>query len=117
MTQPTIPWDRDVSLPVSGLTPAARHASASGAQAAGKGQSGRTRAYLRMLAEHGPCNDMEASALLGCYRTSINSIRHALMYAGLVEETGQFDVETFASGRVTRRQRYALTARGQEVAR
>ena len=111
---PSFDWDRDVNVPVSGRTARARHASASGAQVAAIGRGAKTRDYLRLLwhvDRSGGLNDDAAARLLGVYRTSICSIRNACMLAGLVEETGVYDVAQFGA-RTTRRQRYRLTARG-----
>jgi len=110
-TQPPLDWDRDVSLPVSGHTPAARHASSTGAQAGQRTHGRKSLAYLRALAvaEGDGLNDFDAAQVLGIYRTSVNSVRAALMRAGLVEETGAFDLTEFG----TRRQRYRLTAAGR----
>ena len=109
--QPRLDWDRDVSLPVSGRTQAARHASSTGAQAGQRTHGRKSLAYLRALAvaERDGLNDFDAAQVLGIYRTSVNSVRAALMRAGLVEETGTFDLTEFG----TRRQRYCLTAKGR----
>lgn len=109
--QPRLDWDRDVSLPVSGRTPAARHASATGAQAGQRTHGRKGLAYLEALERAGAAglNDFDAGQVVGIYRTSVNSVRAALMRAGLVEETGAFDVTEFG----TRRQRYRLTAAGR----
>lgn len=107
-------WDGDARKPVSGRTSRARHSSATGAQAAAVVHGARTLTYLERLARAGAdgLNDFAAAELLGVFRTSINSIRHAVMVAGLVEETGAFDLARFGS-RATRRQRYRLTAAGR----
>jgi len=114
MTASSFEWDRDVNVPVSGRTARSRHASATGAQAASVGRGVRTRAYLQVLYQAGArgLNDDQAAAILGIYRTSINSIRNGSMNAGFVAETGQYDAAIFAN-RSTRRQRYALTASGR----
>jgi hypothetical protein len=111
---PGFDWDRDVNLPVSGRTAHARHASATGAQQAALGRGPKTRAYLVALRAAGVAglNDEAAAAIVGVYRTSINSIRSSLMHAGLVEETGAYDVTAYG----TKRQRYALTAAGTTFA-
>ena len=107
---PTFDWDRDVNLPVSGRTARARHASATGAQQAATARGRKTRAYLVALRAAGVdgLNDAAAAAIVGVYRTSINSIRSSLMHAGLVGETGRFDITSYG----TKRQRYALTPAG-----
>lgn len=109
--QPRLDWDRDVSLPVSGRTPAARHASSTGAQAGQRTHGRKALAYLEALSQAGArgLNDFDAGQVVGVFRTSINSIRHAVTAAGMVEETGAFDVTEFG----TRRQRYRLTAAGR----
>lgn len=46
----------------------------------------RTRAYLRFLYRHGPATDHEAREALSLPLSSINSIRHGVMVAGLVDK-------------------------------
>lgn len=65
MTQPRIDWDRDVSLPVSGRTTQARHASATGAATASKTRGRLSVAYRDLLIACGPLSDHEAARLLG----------------------------------------------------
>lgn len=113
MSQPGFDWSGDVNKPVSGRTSRSRHSSATGAQAAASVHGARTLAYLALLGRHADgLNDDTAGRLLGIYRTSVCSIRNAVMDVGLVEETGRFDVATFGS-RSTRRQRYRLTPAGR----
>ena len=106
MTQPRLDWSADVSLPVSGRTPAARHASASGAQQAAGTRGKLTLAYWALLRDVGPRSDHEASKALGCGLSSINSVRDALK--DLVEPSGDFQVVTWPSGRVTERVRWRI---------
>lgn len=67
-------------LPFEGSTPAAAHASWTGARAAGPRRRQQTDRYLRVLKAHGAAGitDHAASVLTGLPLSSINSIRHGL---------------------------------------
>jgi hypothetical protein len=93
MTQPHLDWSSDVNLPVSGRTPAARHASATGAQFASRGRSERSLRYRQLLMTVGPLSDHEAAKLIGCMHTSINSLRDSC--GDRVVPSGQFEVCTW----------------------
>lgn len=89
MTQTGFAWDADVSLPVAGRTPLARHCSATGAQAAAV-RAGSLLA--RLLEEFGRAEQLtlaEAAALLVVQPHSLcstwNRAEHTL---GWIEETG-----------------------------
>ena len=105
MTQPTLDWSRDVSLPVSGRTSQARQASATGAQAAVTRRGALTLRYLALLA-HGPCSDHEAARALGCGVSSVCSIRNGVSH--LVEPSGTYECVTWPSGHMTRRARWRV---------
>lgn len=113
--QPGFDWDRACDLPVAGRTPAARHASATGAQVAQRHYGVKCLRYLALLAEHGDegVGDHAAMALLIALGLrvasvgSINSIRASL--GPLVEHTGAFDATAFGS----KRGRYRLSAEGR----
>lgn len=75
MTQPGFNWSSDVSLPVAGRTPAAKLASATGAQVAARTRGAVSLAYRRLLMEVGPLSDYEAARALGRAVSSINSTR------------------------------------------
>ena len=104
MTQPAFDWSRDVALPVAGRTPAARHASATGAQAAEPHRGRLTTAYLRLLEEVGPRSDPEAARLLGVGVSSICSIRNGC--GALVEPSGVFETKVWPNGSVSQRVRW-----------
>lgn len=96
-TQPNL----DFSLPVSGRTPHARHASASGARHASERRGQQTLAYLKLLAECGPLSDPSAARMLGVGVSSICSIRNGL--GALVRSSGAFETVTWPSGGQTKR--------------
>lgn len=102
--QAALDFDRDVNLPVSGRTPAARQASATGAQAAGRDRLVLQRAYWDLLGTHGALSDFEAARILGRAVSSINSTRNA--FGARVEPSGDYETATFADGRTTRRVRW-----------
>ena len=76
MTQPGFDWSADVSLPVSGRTPSARHAGATGAQVAARTRGAVSLAYRRLLIEAGPLSDYEAAQALGRLVSSMCSVRN-----------------------------------------
>jgi hypothetical protein len=98
MTQPGLDWDRDVSLPVSGRSSAARHAGATGAQQAVRGRGAVTLAYVALLRQMGPLSDHEAAKLLGRQVSSVNSIRNGL--ADRVRPSGAYQDTEFGTRRV-----------------
>lgn len=115
MKQQSIAWDADVSLPVSGITPHARHASASGAVVAQRRIGRKVLAYLSLLqtvGNHG-ISDFGAVLALNMHERlvagvqSINSIRDSL--GDLVEHTGTYERTEFNS----RRGKYRLSAAGR----
>ena len=102
-----------LDLPFSGTTPQSRHCSALGAQDAARRWRGQCRAYLLLLASHGPCSDWDAHLYLALERTTINARRRDLRLHGLVEaEPGQFSKGP--SG--VRNCRWQLTEQGQRAA-
>lgn len=98
MTQGRIDWDASVSLPIAGRTPATRHASATGAQAAAPSRGRLSVAYLELLRVAGPLSDHAAAKALGCCLSSVNSTRNGL--GGLVEPSGEFESSEFGTRRV-----------------
>jgi hypothetical protein len=104
MTQPFLDWSRDVTLPVSGRTPGARHASSTGAQVAALTRGDATRRYLALLREGGPLSDHEAARMMGCGTSSINSIRNGCR--GLVAESGTYEEMAWPGGKITKRVRW-----------
>lgn len=98
MTQLGIDWSRDVSLPVSGRTPAARHSSRSGAVVAARTRGAVALAYRRLLIEAGPMSDHEAAHALGRLVSSVNSTRHG--WRDHVVPSGQVETTPWGSHRV-----------------
>lgn len=62
-------------LPFSGSTPAARHASWTGAQHATKTRGEKQATYAQILRNHGPMTDQDVAALTTWPLSSVNSIR------------------------------------------
>ena len=89
---------------ISGLTPAARHASWTGARSAREGRTGKTRQYLALLAKHDGVSDQHAAELLSLPLSSINSIRNGARE--LVEPIG-FET-AYVGSRTTRRTRWRI---------
>lgn len=100
MTQPAL--DFDVSLPISGKTPRARHASFTGARMAAARRGEKTLQYLALLAVT-PLSDNQAAPLVGVGLSSICSIRNACVRAGLVQDSGTDEVVVWPGDRMTRR--------------
>lgn len=98
MSQLGLDWSRDVNLPVSGRTPAARHAGATGAQVAAKARGEVALAYRRLLIESGPQSDQEAAKALGRLVCSMQSTRHG--WGTHVVPSGQFELTPFNTKRV-----------------
>lgn len=111
MTQARIDWDIDARLPVRGRTPQARHASASGANAAAQTRGPMTLAYLALLERAGAegLSDYEAARMLGCGVSSICSIRDGC--GPLVVSSGSFEPHVWPSGKVTKRARSRVRTR------
>lgn len=104
MTQLGIDWSADVSLPISGRTVQARHASATGAQQAVGSRGALSRAYAALLKELGPLSDVEASRALGRPLSSLTSTRNGL--GARVVPSGQYEVVTWPGGGQTKRVRW-----------
>lgn len=103
MTQPVFSWDADVSLPVAGVTPEARHAGATGAQRAARSRADLSLKYVALLKAVGPLSDHEASRALGVQLSSICSTRNGV--AGHSEPkrvvpSGDYEVTSFGTRRV-----------------
>jgi len=114
-TQLGIDWTRDTNAPVSGRTPAARHASSTGAMAIAP-KAGTLRA--RMLAafrQHGKLTIAECAVITGIKETTVCARWKELETAGWIVGTATFQTYR-ASGRVVRREWHELTARGREIA-
>ncbi len=112
MTQPSLNWDADISLPVSGSTPAARHASASGAQAAAVVFGGRASKVLAAFAKFGRLTIAQASEVTGLSIQSTCSVWAKLERAGYIVGTGEF-YRYQVHGREVKREWHELTELGQ----
>jgi len=77
-----------VQLPVSGSCEASRYSSQLGAQKAAATRGEDTRRYLEFLATAGMATDENAADQLGLRRSSICSIRNAVMRARRVIACG-----------------------------
>lgn len=116
MKQPVIlSFDFDPSpLPINGLTPAARHASWSGAQAAGLTRGAN---LLALLDWFGRCRRMtfaDFAKFAGKEQHSLCSTWAAAKELGWIVGTGEFYSYTVKS-RVVHREIHSLTPRGRRA--
>jgi hypothetical protein len=110
-------FDRDVNLPVSGRTPAARQASATGAQHAAIVRSVHMRRLLRAFLGSGRLTIAEASALTGIKEGTVCSVWSRLEKVEWITGTETFrSYQSVTSGREVRQEYHTLTARGRDVA-
>ena len=102
--QPSFNWSTDISLPIRGKTPQARHGSATGAMVAGRTRGQLARDYLDLLARAGSrgMSDYEAADALGRLVSSICSTRNGL--GELIMESGSWEETPWR----TKRTRYRL---------
>lgn len=114
-----VTWSKDVEAPVSGVTPAARNASASGAQAASTWRNSYAQRLLLHFYKH-PQKRLtiaEAAVLMGIKEGSItgpwNHLEHKL---GWIVGTGENHTYTTASGLTVHREYHTLTAEGRSAA-
>lgn len=98
VSQLALDWNRDVSLPVSGRSSAAKHASATGAMVAARSRTGFALEYRRLLIESGPLSDDEAAKATGRRLSSICSTRNG--WQGHVIPSGVFEATEFGTKRV-----------------
>lgn len=105
-----IDWQK-VELPVSGCTPQARHAGATGALKASLNSGAQCRKYREALLAYGPLSDHEAARILGYPLSTINSIRQWRLPEGAVKASGDFQIVEWATAkggtRITKRTRWA----------
>lgn len=96
--------------PIAGLTAAARHASATGAEAVEAIWTMRQSAYLQLLQNAGTLTDKAAAALLGCDPGSVCSVRNALGDQVVADgfEDGVSFIDRAGRQRTTRRTRWRL---------
>lgn len=119
MNQLALDWNADINLPVSGVSPSARHASASAAQAVSIRYSERVEKVLTAFRARGKLTIREASEVCAMRESSICSVFGQLRKAGWIAGTGEFfSYEVTRSGRSWRikREFQILTPRGLEAA-
>jgi hypothetical protein len=113
-----IRWDKDADAPVSGNTPAARQASATGAQMASKYRNSRAQQLLLFFYEKGRLTIAEAATLLNVKEGSVtgpwNKLEHTL---GWIKGTGDyFTWHSSVTRKPVRREYHVLTAEGRSAA-
>ncbi len=119
MNQPGFDWNADVNLPVSGISPAAREASASAAQAIFDRYGGRIQKVLTAFRTRGKLTIREASEVCAMREPSICSVFGKLKKVGWIAGTGEYFTYEFKKGkypRTIKREFCVLTARGLEAA-
>lgn len=109
-------WDEDGGLPVKGATPAAKHASATGAAVAGVIRSERMARILAAFSRYQRLTIAGCSTVTGMKEASVCSCWNAMEHKlGWIEGTGTF--ETYAHhGRTVKREIHRLTAAGKRAA-
>lgn len=100
--QLTIDWD--IALPVSGRTPSARHASATGARKAAADRGALSLRYRELLIAAGPLSDDECAKILARPVSSMCSVRNG--WGDHVVESGTFQTVTWANGWTSKRTRW-----------
>lgn len=101
MEQQRLDWSRDVSLPVSGRSVEARHASASGANAERERRGRFALVYRELLMKAGPLSDHAVAKITGRSLSAVNSTRAA--FDDRVVPSGEYETKTWADGRITKR--------------
>lgn len=122
MTQPAFEWSADVSaLPINGSDPAARHASFTGAQAAGARIGTRIPKVLAAFAQYRRLTMAHASTLTDIPINSMCSVWNRLdtgphaHQLGWIVGTRAFQTYT-THGHTVRREIHELTAAGRQAA-
>lgn len=112
-------WDKDADMPASGVTPAAKRASATGAMAAADWKATRIQQLLVVFldAERGELTIAEGAVAINQKEGNVcgpwNRMEHKL---GWIEGTGRFYTWTTKKGRPIAAEYHRLTARGREIA-
>lgn len=109
-------WSKDGMAPVSGTTPAARHASATGAMAASARIHGRSRSLLAHFASTPQVTLDAAREHLDIPINCVTGPWRRLEQLGWIEGTGTFETYTTSGGRVIRREYHRITAAGRDQA-
>lgn len=91
--------------PINGATPAARHASYTGAVHATQARGEKVAALLQLLTNHGPLTLNECADRTGWPLSSICSLKSAI--EDQLEPDG-FDIQDWGEGRVTKRTRWRV---------
>ena len=119
MTQPGFVWNEDVSLPVSGLSPAAREASATAANAVFDSYGERIQKVLTAFRSRGKLTIAEAAGVCAMKEPSICSVFGKLKKLEWIEGTGEFQRYSIKRSGKTwpiKREFQKLTPRGLEAA-
>ncbi len=112
-----VSWDKGSEAPISGSTPAARHASATGAMAATPHTGTRAKRLMQLFLSQGQLTIASAAELLGIKEGSVTGPwRRLERDLGWIEGTGTFYTYALANGRPIRREYHRLTAAGRAVA-
>lgn len=113
---PRFDFDADINAPISGRTPAARHASASGAAVQGVIRSQRMAKILAAFSRYQSLTIAGCAVITGMKESSVCSCWNALEHRlGWIEGTGTFERYTH-HGREVKREIHRLTAAGKQAA-
>jgi hypothetical protein len=112
-----IAWDKTTDAPISGATPAARNASATGAMAAAPKMSGRAKSLVLWFHDKGRLTLDEARTLLSLPVNCVTGPWRRIEQLGWIVGTGEYFTYTSTLGRPIRREYHRLTPEGQHVAR
>jgi hypothetical protein len=96
---------------IAGRTDQARHASATGAAMAVETWTENQSEILQLLRNE-PLSRPQLSAVTGLPINSICSLLAGLIDAGIVEASGDFDVQIWSNGRRTVREMFRIRRRG-----
>lgn len=110
-----VTWNRDADAPVSGSTPAARHASATGGQAAAAKLGGRAKQLLLWFFDKQRLTLDEARILLNVPINCVTGPWNKCEKAGWIVGTGEF-FSYQAGKRTIHREYHRLTDEGRAVA-
>jgi len=109
-------WDKASQAPVSGNTPAARHASATGAAAAAPRIHGRAQQLLRLFSERDRVTLDQAREHLDIPINCVTGPWQRLDKLGWIEGTATYHTYVTAGGRPVRREYHRITAAGRTAA-
>lgn len=117
MNQPGFDWNAEVSQPVSGSTPLARHCSATGAQVASVTAGSKMAKLLTLFSQHRRLTLNETATLIGIQDHSLCSTWNRVKAVmGWIEETGEVKRVTYSHGRVTSQAYHRLSEKGRQAA-